>query len=104
MWIPGGKRLDEVEQNDGANLIQEDAWCAQQTDELHALRRELDRMLSDDADPQAIDRMRQQIKMTEHARARGEQAMALNQAEVWGVRREQNERAKQSLRARGVKG
>jgi transcriptional regulator with XRE-family HTH domain len=100
MWISGDQRLDEVEQSAGADLIQSDALTLETEDQVVARRREVDR---GSLSPEDADRARREIQHSEVVVARLRQGVEHDQAELWGIRQEQLDRARRELRARGVK-
>lgn len=100
MWIPGDKRLDEVERSVGATLVQTDALAVEEEDRLRAGRREVER---DSLSPEDAERVRREIKHIEAVVARLRQSVAGDQAELWGIALEREERARRDLRARGLR-
>jgi transcriptional regulator with XRE-family HTH domain len=84
------EQLDELERSHpGGLLIETDAFVTQQAGELGELRGDLDRMLAADAEPEAAEKVRRQIRRAKQRLAQDKRAVKAGQAELWGGRQTQ---------------
>lgn len=99
MWQSGGEPIDDSPGRVGAGMVQADALALETADQLDAQRKHAER---EDISPSEAESTRRQIKHSEALIARLRHSIRNDQDRLWGAWDERQERARQSLRARGV--